>query len=140
MELDTGAVVSLISRELYNVRLAHKPLGMTDVILKTYTGEAVSPVGLIVVKVTMNKQKAKLPLYGVEGDALPLFGREWLKKIKPNWREMKSVGKGSMETVLAKHKNVFRKGLGLLKGTKATMSLKPQFQPRFCQARKWRQK
>lgn len=135
MELDTGAAVSLISRDLYNERLAHKPLGTTDVILKTYTGEAVSPVGVIMVKVTMNKQKAKLPLYVVEGDAPPLFGREWLRKIKPNWREIKSVGKGSMETLLAKHKNVFREGLGLLKGIEATVSLKPQFQPRFCHAR-----
>ncbi len=41
----------------------------------------------------------------------------------------------ALETVLAKHKNVFRKGLGLLKGIEATVSLKPQSQPRFCQAR-----
>lgn len=59
MELDTGAAVSLISRELYNARLAHKPLCTTDVILKTYTGEVVSPLGVIEVKVKMNKQKAK---------------------------------------------------------------------------------
>ncbi|XP_048031439.1 uncharacterized protein K02A2.6-like [Megalobrama amblycephala] len=61
-----------------------------DVILKTYTGEVVSPLGVIEVKVKMNKQKAKLPLYVVEGTALPLFGREWLKKIKLSWREIKS--------------------------------------------------
>lgn len=79
MELDTGAAVSLISRTLYNAQLAHKPLCTTDVLLRTYPGEVVSPVGVIVVKVKMNKQKAKLPLYVVEGNAPPLFGREWLK-------------------------------------------------------------
>ncbi len=57
MELDTGAAVSLISRELYNAQLAHKPLCTTDVILKTYTGEVVSPVGVIEVKVKLNKKK-----------------------------------------------------------------------------------
>ncbi len=135
MELDTGAAVSLISRELYNAQLAHKPLCTTDVILKTYTGEVVSPVGVIKVKVKLNKQKVKLPLYVVEGSAPPLFGREWLKKIRLNWREIKSVNKDALQTVLSKHKNVFRKGLGLLKGIEATVSLKPQSQPRFCQAR-----
>lgn len=132
MELDTGAAVSLISRELYNARLAHKPLCTTDVILKTYTGELVSPLGVIEVKVKMNKQKVKLPLYVVEGTAPPLFGREWLKKIRLNWREIKSVRKNTLETVLARYKNVFRKELGLLKGIEATVSLKPEFQPRFC--------
>lgn len=50
MELDTGAAVSLISRELHNAQLAHKPLCSTDVILKTYKGEVVSPVGVIEVQ------------------------------------------------------------------------------------------
>ncbi len=104
-------------------------------ILKTYTGEVVSPVGVIKVKVKLNKQKVKLPLYVVEGSAPPLFGREWLKKIRLNWHEIKSVNKDTLQTVLSKHKNVFRKGLGLLKGIEATVSLKPQSQPRFCQAR-----
>ncbi len=65
MELDTGAAVSLISRELYNAQLAHKPLCTTDVILKTYTGEVVSPVGVVKVKVKLNKQKVP-HLYSAE--------------------------------------------------------------------------
>ncbi len=69
------------------------------------------------------------------GSAPPLFGREWLKKIRLNWREIKSVNKDALQTVLSKHKKKFRKGLGLLKGIEATVSLKPQSQPRFCQAR-----
>ncbi len=77
----------------------------------------------------MNKQNVKLPLYVVEVTAPPLFGREWLKKSQC---EIKSVRRDALETVLAKHKNVFRKGLGLLKGIEITVS---QSQPRFCQAR-----
>ena len=63
MELDTGAAVSLISKELYDMQFCHLPLRHTNVILKTYTGEMISPEGVITVAVKMNRQRAKLPLY-----------------------------------------------------------------------------
>lgn len=82
MELDTGAAVSLISKELYDRQLHHLPLCHTNIILTTYTGEMVSPEGVITVSVRMNKQKAKSPLYVIKGTSPPLFGREWLQKIQ----------------------------------------------------------
>lgn len=78
MELDTGAAVSLISKEKYDSNLQHIPLQATDVILKTYTGEALAPVGVISVAVKLNNQSTRLPLYVVNSNAPPLFGREWL--------------------------------------------------------------
>ncbi|KAJ8375572.1 hypothetical protein SKAU_G00061520 [Synaphobranchus kaupii] len=45
MELDTGAAVSLISEGLYNKKFSHNCLRHTHTLLKTYTGEVISPVG-----------------------------------------------------------------------------------------------
>lgn len=59
--------------------------------LKTYTGEPLAPEGVIEVQVNLNKQCAKLPLYIVKVIAPPLFGREWPKVIKLNWKDLKTV-------------------------------------------------
>ena len=135
MELDTGAAVSLISKELYDMQLCHVPLRQTNTILKTYTGELISPEGVIKVLVKMNKQKAKLPLYVVKGASPPLFGREWLRRIRIDWREIKTVREETLEAVLQRHNEVFKKELGTMKGIKVAIALKPRHQPRFCQAR-----
>ena len=135
MELDTGAAVSLISKDMYNKHLSHLPLCPTDIILKTYTGEMISPEGVIIVVVKMNRQREKLPLYVVKGSYPPLFGREWLRKIRLNWREIKTVRVETLDMVLQGHNDIFKKELGTLKGIEAAIALKPDYQPRFCQAR-----
>lgn len=81
MKLETGAAVSLISTDIYETMLKNTPLQTTNVVLKTYTGEAVSPNGVITVNVKMNEQTALLPLYVVEGNYPSVLGREWLKQI-----------------------------------------------------------
>nr|XP_024658736.1 uncharacterized protein K02A2.6-like [Maylandia zebra] len=103
----------------------------TDIMLKTYTGEPLAPEGVIKVQVELNKQCATLPLYVVKVDAPPLFGREWLRVIKLNWKDLKMVhareqsGNDNLEAVLKKHSAVFSKELGTMKGIKARLTLRP---------------
>ena len=132
---DTGAAVSLISKELYDMQFCHLPLHHTNVVLKTYTGEMISPEGVITVAVKMNRQRAKLTLYVVKGALPPLFGREWLRKIRIDWREIKMISKETLDGVLQKHKEVFKTELGTLKGIEAAIALKVEHQTKFCQAR-----
>lgn len=104
MELYTGAAVSLISKGKYEQYLQHVPLQPTDIILKTYTGEALAPVGVISVAVKLNNQLPKLPLYVVNSDAL--------RAIKLNWQDIKTVKHGAtdtIESVLKRHSQVFEK-------------------------------
>ncbi|XP_024154359.1 uncharacterized protein K02A2.6, partial [Oryzias melastigma] len=142
MELDTGAAVSLIPVGLYETKLKQVPMQSTDVVLKTYTGEPLAPEGVIKVKVRLNNQSATLPLYVVKVDAPPLFGREWLRAIRLNWKDLKSVlmvdqtEKDSLQSVLKRHAAVFSTDLGRLKGIKARVSLKHDCVPKFCPPRK----
>lgn len=141
MELDTGAAVSLISWGLYQRSFKNVSLQPTDVVLRTYTGEPLLPEGVINVRVNLNNQKAELPLYVVKVDAAPLFGREWLRAIRLNWKDLKTVygvqleKKDSLETVLKRHSAVFSDGLGSMKGIKAIVTLKPDSIPKFCPPR-----
>nr|XP_055071051.1 uncharacterized protein K02A2.6-like [Misgurnus anguillicaudatus] len=135
MELDTGAAVSLISTETYNKILKHLPLCSTDIVLRTYTGQALNPEGVIDVHVKMGKQTAVLPLYVVHGDYPPLYGREWLRQIKLNWKEIKTVKLKTLGAVLEKHAAIFSKQLGEMKSIKAKITLKPEHKPKFCQPR-----
>ncbi|CAI5689533.1 unnamed protein product [Oreochromis niloticus] len=141
MELDTGAAVSLIPWEQYKSMLSQLPLQPTDIMLKTYTGEPLAPEGVIKVQVELNKQCATLPLYVVKVDAPPLFGREWLRVIKLNWKDLKMVhareqsGNDYLEAVLKKHSAVFSKELGTMKGIKARLTLRPDSVLKFCPPR-----
>lgn len=134
-ELDMGAAVSLISTETYDRLLKHLPLCSTDIVLRTYTGQALRPEGVLDVHVKMGKQTAVLPLYVVQGDYPPLYGREWLRQIKLNWKEIKTVKLKTLEAVLQEHATIFSKQLGEMKNIKAKITLKPEHKPKFCQPR-----
>ena len=45
MELDTGSAVSIITHQLYMKKFNEILLQKTELLLKTYTGENITPVG-----------------------------------------------------------------------------------------------
>ena len=139
MELDTGAAVSQISMEMYKTKFAHVRLRKTNIVLKTYTGEILVPEGMVKVWVKMNKQRVRLPLYVVKGKSPSLFGREWLRSIKLDWREIKTMrtwhkAHETLENVLNCHDHNFGETLGTLKGFETSLTLKPGQHPKFYQA------
>lgn len=92
-------------------------------------------------RVKLNRQSVHLPLYVILGKAAPLLGREWLRRIRLDWREIKTVrtvhytNEGTLNSLLKKYDKVFREDLGTFNGYTATLNLKPGTQPRFFQAR-----
>lgn len=45
MELDTGSAVSILLYKQYKKRFGHMKLAKSDITLKTYTGEKITPKG-----------------------------------------------------------------------------------------------
>lgn len=82
MQLDTGSAISVINKELYEENFTDVDLKDTDINLRTYSGESVSPLGGCTVTVDLNNQKQNLNLYDVRKGEPPLFGREKLRNIK----------------------------------------------------------
>ena len=91
MELDTGAVYTIISKETWKRLFPTMDLEEVDLPLVTYTGERLTVIGQAFVQVEYERQKFRLPLIVVDGQGPPLFGRNWLKKIQLNWMSIKQV-------------------------------------------------
>lgn len=75
-ELDTGSALSLILYEVYRDTFPNLKLKQTTVKLKTYTGERITPLGKLRVKVEHEKSKCNLELYVLKNGGVPLFGRD----------------------------------------------------------------
>ena len=92
MELDTGSAVSIITHELYLKKFNGIPLQKNELLLKTYTGENITPVGVLKANVEYKgQQPLLLDLYVVKGKGPVLMGRDWLFKIRLDWCAIKSL-------------------------------------------------
>ena len=88
--------------------------------MQTYTKEAIPVVGSVLVPVEHNGQSLTLPLIVTTGNGTPLLSRDWLSALQLDWRSILSVGSALfLQQVLDKHCEVFREGLGELRGVKA---------------------
>ena len=118
MELDTGSAVSIMTHELYIKKFNEIPLQKTELFLKTYTGESISPVGVLNANVEYKSQQPlPLDLYVVKGKGPVLMGRDWLYKMRLDWCAIKSLNvlqatlpaKERLDTILDKYSDVFLK-------------------------------
>ena len=139
MEIDTGASVSLISRDTYRKlwpdQERRPKLQPSAQRLRTYTGQELDVQGSVTVAVTYGSQSEKLPLLVVAGNGPSLLGRDWLQKIRLDWRalhHLRTSPPTKLQTILDQHSEAFKDELGLVKGVTATIVIDPKAQPRFC--------
>ena len=144
MEVDTGAALSVMSECTYKqVWDGHgPPIQPTDIELTTYTGEKLQVIGTINVDVTHNGQEKSLPLLIVPGNGPALLGRNWLHHITLDWKDRKDwkalnsiAAEPATQTVIERHPDVFKEGLGFIQGVTAKLHVDPDATPRFCRAR-----
>lgn len=87
--IDTGTGISLISENTYKTSLSHLKLDKTNAVLKTYTEEQINVLGKVNVCLTNNGHVyPKLRLYVVSGNSQSLLGRNWLSKIRLDWKSL----------------------------------------------------
>ena len=84
MEVDTGAAVSLVSEETVNSSpfLMCLPLQQSNVALRTCTGQTVSVLDQLLVKVQHDEAQKTMPLQVVKGSSTTLLGRDWLQRFQ----------------------------------------------------------
>ncbi len=123
-ELDTGASVSVISEETWKNDLNEIKLQESDIKLTTYTGELLKVIGKVEVEVSYDKQSAQVPLHVLKGNGPSLMGRNWLHSIRLNWGSINKVN-SKLDELLDTHKEVFQEELGLFKGVKAKLHVRP---------------
>ena len=89
--VDTAGSVTVISEMQYHKTLSHVALDSTDAKFKSYCNSSISVIGCADVDVEYEGSKHKLHLIVVGGSNVALLGRNWLKFIKLNWKEMFQV-------------------------------------------------
>ena len=138
MEIDKGAEVSIISDDTRKSLFPQSKLSNTDMVLKTYTEQTMPVVGELNVTVRYGTQTKQLRLVVVSGDGPSLLGRNWLKALRLDWQRIGRVAGGNtpdLDTLLDKHKAIFKDELGIVKTYKATLQVCPDAQPKFYKPR-----
>ena len=137
MELDTGSAISTLPLETYKETFPNTPLVDTTAILKTYSGEKITPEGKLPVRVEHNNQVKDLTLYVVKTQGLQSFGRDWLHQIQLDWKRMCAISKEQptqdiqkkLERLIDNYSEVFRDEIGTFKSAKAKLMFKESSQP-----------
>ncbi|CAC5392622.1 unnamed protein product [Mytilus coruscus] len=112
MEIDTGASVSVISQETCKqVFGTDNSLEKSACSLRTYTGEKIDVLGKRNVTVIYNSQSVDLPI-----------------TVEPEKDK-------ELQDLLRKYPQVFKEGLGTLKGTKARIYVDKDATPKYFKAR-----
>ncbi|KAL5473647.1 hypothetical protein EMCRGX_G028155 [Ephydatia muelleri] len=140
MEVDTGAVASVISEETYRQlwTTPRRPkLKPSDVYLRTYTGERIQVKGQITVEAKYGGSTQLLDILVVGGKGPSLMGRDWLHKLKPNLSVCYMGRKGSLslQGLMDGHEDLFKDELGLIKGVTVKIQVDSSKPPRFFKPR-----
>ena len=151
MEVDTCASRSIASKYVYDAELSDYPIQPVGVILRNYSGEKIRVVGKITVPVKYGNQEHILDLIVVEGNLPALFGRDWLSKIRVDWRNVFSVKVEATKNeisipksetfpvqfnnVLEEHKMLFSSQGSGIKGFRGSLKLKEGVKPVFMKDR-----
>ena len=141
MEVDTGAAVSLAPESAIASLLHSAKLCPTNIVLKTYTGEQIPVKGTVQVDVINGQQHHQnLKLLVVQGSGPSLMGRDWLKVVRLDWKQIGKVSAaGSLESRVAalqdRYQEVFSETLGTITPFQAQLSVTPDARPKFFKPR-----
>ena len=144
-EIYTGAGVTIISKDTYEMHLQEFELLPTVIKIRTYSNEPLRILGKIEVTVELHHTAT---LYVIDGRGTSLLGRDWLMKVKLNWADIlqKHVGHSNsiinncsvtntLNDILRTHKALFENRIGRMKGYKAKLSVKGDATAKFSKAR-----
>ncbi len=90
MELDTGTAATLFSEKTFRDKWQEHEISLHPCTtkLRMYSGESLAVVGKAQVQVQYGEQQLELPLIVVEEEGISLFGRDWLSKLKLDWKKI----------------------------------------------------
>lgn len=134
MQVDTGASLSLISKETYH-KLGDIPLRKFKHRLATYTGEEMKVLGCIEVDIKYEDQRACLPLVVVDGCGPSLLGRNWLPHLRLDWHSVCRIQHTGLDDLLAEYADVFSPDLSRYTGPPVKLLVDSNVKPRFFRPR-----
>ena len=137
MEPDTGEAASIISHHTYRTIRPHSKrpvLQPSTARLRMYSDDIIDVMGNINVTVFYYNQSKQLSLLVVPTNGPTFFGCNWLRAINLDWKQlhhMRAARQQPIQDILDKYSNLFKDGMGILKGTKSIIYIQPDARPRF---------
>ena len=135
MQLDTGCALSLAPLSFIKEVCPDVTLKPTNVVLSTYTGETVHPLGEAFVNVEYLGSQYSLPLLIVREGSCALFGRNWLMDVNLDWKNLPglnhigplpsvqgSTSNQTLDSVLEQYSELFQTQLGCYMGTPVVLN------------------
>ncbi|XP_054272605.1 uncharacterized protein K02A2.6-like [Macrosteles quadrilineatus] len=139
MELDTGAALSTISYKDYMNLGLNKSIHKTKVELRTYTGEVFEPVGYVFVKCTYKNHNFIGKLYVINRNVDPIFGRDWIREVKLDWADIRSITSSYMhadiDRLIENYKDVFEQNIGVIPEVEGHIQLLEDAKPVYMKPR-----
>lgn len=138
MELDTGSAISTLPYNTFKKLNINKRMFNTQIQLKTYTGETFKPKGVIFVQCLYNNQGFMGKLYIVDNHLDAIFGRDWVREVKVDLAEIKSIKHetgSSLDELLHKYNDIFEPGIGRIPDQLGHLQLTEEARPVFMKAR-----
>ena len=84
---------------------------------RTYYSDHIAVLGKATVTVKYKERTKQLPLNIIGANGPSLMGRDWLTKLKLNWKDIFSLGElQTIQIVLDQHKALFKEKLGKICG------------------------
>jgi Aspartyl protease len=113
MELDTGSAISAISLSCYKQLFGKDKLEDTDLVLTSYTGERIIPIGVLAVQISVGEgQTHEAELFILPGGGPPLLGRQWMNMLNVTVPLQYNCPIPHVQTILDSFPEVFQEGLG----------------------------
>ena len=138
MEVDTGAAVTIVSEQQFKRLLPQVQVSKSTVILRTYTSEIIPMLGEVQVNVKYRDQSYTLTAYITRGAGPCLLGRDWLKRIQLDWKQIAHTSvqptikaKPQLDALLKEYSEIFENKLGTMCNIYAELKLKKNVSPKF---------
>lgn len=138
MLIDTGSPVSIISSQEAS-QVPGLSVRKTNLKLRSFTGQKLKVIGEAAVTVKHAGQEKQVRVIVCDQPSrMPLLGREWLREIKMDWKEVWTLSQQqrplTLQAVIASNEEVFKPGLGEMT-VEAHLTLKQDAVPKTVPAR-----
>lgn len=134
-EIDTGAAVSVCSKELYNQHFSTIPLEQTNIVLKSYDNSVIRPCGRFTASVQHKSSQYDCEFLVIQNGGRPLIGRDILNKINFEFK-INSISNAHIDELVKKHSELFGNELGRYKYSKAKFEIREDAIPIFMKPRR----
>ena len=107
--------------------------------LKTYTREAIKPIGEITAEVKYGEQSHTLSLMIVDGNGPSLLGRDWLQSFTLDWKHIASMKIDNtpkeLDKLLTSYSELIENKLGPIRHFEAKLRVKEEATSKFYKPR-----